>query len=127
MCQRTPLKFQHRRAFAPREREESGKMAYLTIGNWLWIVRWIVRSVVLALALGALLMIWPGIFALFFGLLLLLQSCTAEQENTVWAWAEARLCSYRLTSSSGLVGVVPSAMAGGVLTTQIVSLSRVFT
>ncbi|MCP9446256.1 MAG: hypothetical protein NNA22_01625 [Nitrospira sp.] len=90
-------------------------MAYPMIGNRLWIARWIVRSVVLALALGALLMIWPGIFALFFGMLLLLQSCTAEQENTVWAWAEVRLCSYRLVSSSDLAGVAPSTVLGDVV------------
>ncbi|MCP9450316.1 MAG: hypothetical protein NNA21_09710 [Nitrospira sp.] len=89
-------------------------MAYSMIENRLWIARWILRSVVLVVALGALLMIWPGIFALFFGLLLLLQSCTVEQENTVWAWADVRLCSYRLISSSGVEGVVPSAVLRGV-------------
>ncbi|MCP9469603.1 MAG: hypothetical protein NNA31_06340 [Nitrospira sp.] len=84
------------------------------IRNQFWIARWILRSVVLALALGALLMIWPGIFALFFGMLLLLQSCTAEQENTVWAWAEVRLCSYRLISSSGVEGGAPPSVISGV-------------
>ncbi|CUQ67724.1 hypothetical protein [Candidatus Nitrospira inopinata] len=88
-------------------------MAYPMIRNRFWIARWIVRSVVLAVALGALLMIWPGIFALFFGLLLLLQSCAAEQEYTVWGWAEVRLCSYRHISS-GPVGFAPSTVFGGV-------------
>jgi UPF0716 family protein affecting phage T7 exclusion len=69
---------------------------------------------VLAAALGALLMIWPGIFALFFGLLLLLQSCAAEQEYTVWGWAEVRLYSYRLFPSSGQAGFALSTMLGGV-------------
>lgn len=68
----------------------------------------------LVLALGALLMIWPGIFALFFGMLLLLQSCAAEQEYTAWGWAEVRLCSYRLIFSSGAEGIVPSAVLSGV-------------
>ncbi len=66
------------------------------------------------LALGALLMIWPGIFALFFGMLLLLQSCTAEQENIAWGWAEVRLDSYHLFSFSGRRGFVFSSVLGNV-------------
>jgi hypothetical protein len=46
-----------------------------------------VASVVIALALGGfLLMLWPGLIALFFGALLLFQSCTAKQEMEVWSW-----------------------------------------
>lgn len=87
-------------------------MAYPMIRNRFWIARWIVRSVVLAAALGALLMIWPGIFALFFGLLLLLQSCAAEQEYTVWGWVEVRLCSYRISLLARWGLLLPRCLAG---------------
>lgn len=40
------------------------------------------------LVLGALLMIWPVIIALFLGVLLLLRSCSAEQEPAVLSWTE---------------------------------------
>ena len=42
----------------------------------------------LVFILGALSMIWPGIIALFLGVLLLLKSCNAEQEILVLSWTE---------------------------------------
>ena len=45
-------------------------------------------GIMLVLILGALSMIWPGIIALCFGVLLLLQSCSAEQEILALSWAE---------------------------------------
>ena len=45
-------------------------------------------AITLVLVLGALSMIWPVIIALFLGVLLLLQSCGAEQEITVLSWTE---------------------------------------
>ena len=47
-----------------------------------------VVAITFVLVLGALSMIWPGIIALFFGVLLLLQSCCVEQEILVLSWAE---------------------------------------
>ena len=44
-------------------------------------------AITFVLVLGALSMIWPGIIALFLGVLLLLQSC-AEQDIAVLSWAE---------------------------------------
>ncbi len=44
-------------------------------------------AITLVLILFALSMIWPGIIALFLGVLLLLQSC-AEQEIAVLSWTE---------------------------------------
>lgn len=44
-------------------------------------------AITFALVLGALSMIWPGIIALFLGVLLLLQSC-AEREIAALSWAE---------------------------------------
>ena len=38
--------------------------------------------------IGALSMIWPGIIALFLGVLLLLQSFSVEPEVVVLSWAE---------------------------------------
>ena len=45
-------------------------------------------AITLVLVLGALSMIWPVIIALFLGVLLLLQSCGAEQEIAVLSWTE---------------------------------------
>jgi UPF0716 family protein affecting phage T7 exclusion len=45
-------------------------------------------AITFLLVVGALSMIWPGIIALFIGVLLLLQSCRAEQETGVLSWAE---------------------------------------
>lgn len=38
-------------------------------------------------------MLWPGFFALLFGALLLLQSCTAEEEFAMMSWAGLTLYS----------------------------------
>lgn len=40
------------------------------------------------LVLGTLSMIWPAIIAVFLGVLLLLQSFSAEQEIAVLSWTE---------------------------------------
>jgi hypothetical protein len=45
-------------------------------------------AITLILILGALSMIWPAIITLFLGVLLLLQSCSAEQEIAVLSWTE---------------------------------------
>jgi uncharacterized SAM-binding protein YcdF (DUF218 family) len=45
-------------------------------------------AITFALVVGVLSMIWPGIIALFLGVLWLLQSFTAEQEMVVLSWAE---------------------------------------
>ena len=45
-------------------------------------------AITLVLVLGALSMIWPAIIALFLGVLLLLQSCSAEQEIAMLSWTE---------------------------------------
>lgn len=45
-------------------------------------------AITLVLVLGALSMIWPGIIALFLGVLLLLQSWFADPEIAVLAWTE---------------------------------------
>ena len=45
-------------------------------------------AITLVLILGALSMIWPAIMALLLGVLLLLQSCGAEQEIAVLSWTE---------------------------------------
>ena len=45
-------------------------------------------AITLVLVLGALSMIWPGIIAVFLGVLLLIQSFTASQEIAVLSWAE---------------------------------------
>jgi len=47
------------------------------------------EAMTVVFALGALSMIWPGIFALVFGIFLLLQSFLgAEQEIAILSWAE---------------------------------------
>ena len=45
-------------------------------------------AITLVLVLGALSMIWPAIIGLFLGILLLLQSFSAEQEIAVLSWTE---------------------------------------
>ena len=45
-----------------------------------------VTTITLVLVLGALLMIWPSILALFFGVFLLLKYFNAEQETVVLSW-----------------------------------------
>ncbi len=45
-------------------------------------------AITFVLVVGALSMIWPGILALFLGVLWLLQSFSAEQELVVLSWAE---------------------------------------
>ena len=50
-------------------------------------------AITFVLVIGALSMIWPGIIALFLGVLWLLQSFSAEQETVVLSWAEVGLIS----------------------------------
>jgi len=45
-------------------------------------------AIMLVLVFGALAMIWPGIIAVFLGILLLLQSFSASQELALLSWAE---------------------------------------
>ena len=53
------------------------------------LVQQTLAGITLVLVIGALSMIWPGIIALFLGvLLLLLQSCSAGQEIAVLSWIE---------------------------------------
>lgn len=52
------------------------------------LVQQTLAAITLVLILGALSMIWPAIMALLLGVLLLLQSCGAEQEIAVLSWAE---------------------------------------
>ena len=52
------------------------------------LVQQTVAAITLVLILGALSMIWPAIMALLLGVLLLLQSCGAEQEIAVLSWTE---------------------------------------
>jgi len=52
------------------------------------LVQQALSGIMLVLILGALSMIWPGIIALCIGVLLLLQSCGAEQEILALSWAE---------------------------------------
>ena len=53
------------------------------------LVQQALAGMTLVLVNGALSMMWPGIFALFLGvLLLLLQSCSIEQEMVILSWSE---------------------------------------
>ncbi len=45
-------------------------------------------AITLVLVLGVLSMIWPGIIAVFLGVLLLLQALTASQEIALLSWIE---------------------------------------
>lgn len=47
-----------------------------------------VTTITLVLVLGALLMIWPSILALFLGVFLLLKYFNTEQETVVLSWPE---------------------------------------
>jgi hypothetical protein len=63
------------------------------------LVQQTLAGMTLVLVIGALSMIWPGIFALFLGvLLLLLQSCGAEQEIAILSWSEVGNLSIVFTS-----------------------------
>ena len=54
-------------------------------------------QVVIGLVLGGvLLMLWPGFFVVFFAMLMLLQSCTVEQEMTMMPWTGFSLYVNRL-------------------------------
>lgn len=55
-------------------------------------------GVMLVLILGALSMIWPGIIALFLGVLLLLQSCSVEQNILALSWTEFSNLSFAFAS-----------------------------
>ncbi len=52
------------------------------------LVQQALSGIMLILVIGALSMIWPGIIALCFGVLFLLQSCSAEQEILALSWGE---------------------------------------
>ncbi len=45
-------------------------------------------AITFLLVVGALSMIWPAIIAFFIAVLLLLQSCSAEQETAGLSWTE---------------------------------------
>lgn len=51
-------------------------------------VQQVLAAITLVLVLGALSMIWPAIIAVFLGVLLLLQSCGAEQEIALLSWTQ---------------------------------------
>lgn len=55
-------------------------------------------AITFVLVVGALSMIWPGIIALFLGVLWLLQSFSAEQEIVVLSWAEVENASIVFSS-----------------------------
>lgn len=52
------------------------------------LVQHALTAITLVLVLGALSMIWPGIIAVFLGVLLLIQSFTASQEIAALSWTE---------------------------------------
>lgn len=52
------------------------------------LVQHTLTVVTLILVLGVLSMIWPGIIAVFLGVLLLLQSFSASHELALLSWAE---------------------------------------
>ncbi|MDF0676606.1 MAG: hypothetical protein P0120_20065 [Nitrospira sp.] len=51
-------------------------------------VQQMLAAITFALVLGTLSMIWPVILSIFLGVLLLLQSFSAEPEIAVLSWAE---------------------------------------
>ncbi|MFO0698321.1 MAG: hypothetical protein U0236_03755 [Nitrospira sp.] len=59
-------------------------------------------AIVFGLVLGTLSMIWPGIIALFIGVLLLLQSCSAGQEIAVLLLTEVGPVSIGYASAGRL-------------------------
>lgn len=65
------------------------RRSYLMITFKSQFIQQAVAAITLVLVLGALSMIWPGIIALFLGILLLLQSCSVGQEMAALSWAEA--------------------------------------
>ncbi|UVT17213.1 MAG: hypothetical protein H8K04_06605 [Nitrospira sp.] len=52
------------------------------------LVQQTLAGITLILVLGALAMVWPVMITLFLGVLLLIQSCGAEQEIAVLVWTE---------------------------------------
>jgi hypothetical protein len=62
------------------------------------ILQLTLSAVTFAFVIGALSMIWPAIIALFLGVLLLLQSCCAEQQMAVLSWTEVGHLSIVLVS-----------------------------
>jgi hypothetical protein len=52
------------------------------------LVQQLLAGITLFLVLGALSTIWPAIMTLLLGVLLLLQSCSAEQTMTALLWTE---------------------------------------
>ena len=65
-------------------------------------------AITLVLILFALSMIWPAIMALLLGVLLLLQSCGAEQEMAALSWTESSNLSIVVISlrRSGLPAIL---------------------
>ena len=45
-------------------------------------------AILLVMGFAALSLIWPAIIALFVGVLLLLRSCSTEQETAMLSWTE---------------------------------------
>lgn len=62
------------------------------------LVQQTLAAITLVLVLGALSMIWPAIMALLLGVLLLLESCGAEQEIAALSWTEVSNLSIVFTS-----------------------------
>lgn len=52
------------------------------------LVQHTLTAITLVLVFGVLSMIWPGIIAVFLGVLLLLQALTADQDVAVLSWIE---------------------------------------
>ena len=70
-----------------------------------------VAPVVIAFFLGGLLlMLWPGLLALLFGILLVIQSCTAEQEVAVLSAVDVGLWSNCPPFSSWIRSFDPSSL-----------------
>ncbi len=54
-------------------------------------------AITFVFVLGVLSMIWPGIIALSLGVLVLVQSCSVEQEMALLSWAEIGKVSLAVT------------------------------
>jgi uncharacterized membrane protein len=52
------------------------------------LIQHTVATITSVLVVGVLAMIWPGIIVLFLGLVLLLKSCSDEQEIAGLSWTE---------------------------------------
>lgn len=52
------------------------------------LARQTLSGIMIILVFSALSLIWPGIIAVFYGVLLLLQSCSAEHEILALSWIE---------------------------------------